>query len=98
MLSDVALERALERLRKNFYHLWRVLEELRSSPRPRPAPDSLLRDWRGAQKPSQEWRKALFYEQAIDVLTVALGVPREDVSSLVREYVFGRLDTSALPD
>jgi len=85
-------------LRLNFYHLYRVLEELRTTPSPRPAPDSLLRDWRGAQKPSQEWRKALFYEQAIDVLTVALGVPREETSSLVREYVFGRLDTSAPPD
>ncbi len=88
MLSDVALERALERLRKNFYHLWRVLEELRSAPRPRPAPDSLLRDWRGAQKPSQEWRKARHYEQAIAVLSASLGRSREETEGLVREYVF----------
>ena len=77
------MDGAMERLRKNFYHLWQVLGELRSSP----SPDALLREWRGAQKPSQEWRKALFYETAIDVLSVALGVPREETSSLVREYV-----------
>ena len=81
MLHDVKLGEALERLRKNFYHLWQVLGELRSSP----SPDALLEQWRRAPKPSQEWRKAAFYEQAIDVLTVALGVPREETEELLRQ-------------
>ena len=63
------LGHALARLRKNFYHLWQVLEELRSAPPQYSPPDALLREWRGALKPSQEWRKALFYEQAVDVLS-----------------------------
>jgi hypothetical protein len=82
------LGQALERLRKNFYHLWQVLEELRSaqySP-----PYALLREWRRAPKPSQEWRKALFYEQAVDVLAVALGLSREKTEEFVRQQVFSR--------
>ncbi len=83
-------ERALTRLRLNFYHLWRVLKELRTTPRPRPAPDSLLRDWRQAEKPSQEWRKALHYQQAVDVLSASTSTLREETEKQVREYVFGR--------
>ncbi len=86
----MGLDRALHRLRLNFYHLYRVLEELRTTPSPRPAPDSLLRDWRRAPRPTQEWRKALFYETAIAVLSIALSLPREETEELVREYVFGR--------
>ena len=78
------MDGAMERLRKNFYHLWQVLGELRSSP----SPDALLREWRGAPKPSQEWRKAAFYEQAVDVLSASLGRSREETEGLVREYVF----------
>ncbi len=86
MLHDVELGEALERLRKNFYHLWQVLGELRSSP----SPDALLEQWGRAPKPSQEWRCALFYEAALDVLAVSLSLPREETEQLVRQYVFGR--------
>jgi hypothetical protein len=72
------LGHALERLRKNFYHLWQVLEELRSAPPLYSPPDALLR----------EWRKALFYEQAVDVLAVALGLSREKTEEFVRQHVF----------
>lgn len=82
------LGHALERLRKNFYHLWQVLEELRSAPPQYSPPDALLREWRGASKPSQEWRKALFYEHAMDVLAVALGLSREETGEVVRQHVF----------
>ena len=84
------LGHALERLKKNFYHLWQVLEELRSAPPQYSPPDALLREWRGAPKPSQEWRKALFYEQAVDVLAVALGLSREETEEFVRQYMLAR--------
>lgn len=48
------LGHALERLRKNFYHLWQVLEELRSAPPQDCPPDALLREWRRVPKPSLE--------------------------------------------
>ncbi len=80
------LDRPLERLRKNHYSLWKTLQELRSSP----DPNALREQWGRAQKPSQEWRKALFYETAIAVLSIALSLPREETEELVREYVFGR--------
>jgi hypothetical protein len=56
---------ALERLRKNHYHLWKVLKEAEADP-------SLPERWRQAPRGSQEWRKAIFFEQAIWVLEVAL--------------------------
>lgn len=84
------LGQALERLRKNFYHLWRVLEELRSAPPLYSPPDALLSEWRRAPRPSQEWRKALFYEQSVDVLAVALGLSREETEEFVRKHVFWR--------
>ena len=84
------LGHALERLRKNFYHLWQVLEELRSAAPQYSPPDALLREWRRVPKPSLEWRKALFYEHAMDVLAVALGLSREETEEVVRQYVFLR--------
>lgn len=84
------LGHALERLRKNFYHLWQVLEELRSAPPQYSPRDALLREWRRVPKPSQEWRKALFYEQAVDVLAVALRLSREETEEFVRQHVFLR--------
>lgn len=66
--GDDELHAALDRLRKNFYQLWRVLEELRVSD----DPGALLSEWREAPKGSQGWRKALFYDQALEVLSVAL--------------------------
>jgi hypothetical protein len=84
------LGHALERLRKNFYHLWQVLEELRSAPPQYSPPDALLREWRRVPKPSLEWRKALFYEHAMDVLAVALGLSREETEEVVRQHMFLR--------
>jgi hypothetical protein len=84
------LGQALERLRKNFYHLWQVLEELHTAPPLHLSPEALLREWRRAPRPSQEWRKALFYEQAVDVLAVALGLSRAKTEELVRQHVFRR--------
>jgi len=84
------LGHALERLRKNFYHLWQVLEELRSAPPQYSSPDDLLREWRRVPKPSLEWRKALFYEHAMDVLAVALGLSREETEEVVRQHIFLR--------
>jgi hypothetical protein len=80
------LDPALERLRKNFYHLWVVLKELRAYGEA----EDLLRAWRRAPKPSQEWRKARFFETAIGVLSVALDLPREETAELLREYIVKR--------
>jgi hypothetical protein len=49
--EDERVEHALEELRKNFYHLWKVLEEARHDP-------SLIEEWRQAPEHSQGWRKA----------------------------------------
>jgi hypothetical protein len=66
--GDEELARALDRMKLNFYHLWLVLEELRTST----DPNGLLRGWREAPKGSIGWRKALFYAEAMEVLRVAL--------------------------
>jgi hypothetical protein len=79
--KSATLDRSLARMFKNFYHLWRVLEELRMSP----SPEALLEEWRSSPKPSQEWRCAQFYEQAVDVLSVSLNLPRELVEELLRQ-------------
>jgi hypothetical protein len=76
------MERALRRMRLNFYHLWKPLNELCSSD----SPDTLLEEWRGAQWPSQEWRKAHCYERAVDVLAVALDRTREEAELAVSKY------------
>jgi hypothetical protein len=67
-----------------------VLEGLHSASSRYSPPEALLREWRRAPRPSQEWRKALFYEQAVDVLAVALGLSREKTEKLVRQHVFRR--------
>ncbi len=66
--GDEEAARALERLRKNFYHLWIVVEEARTST----DPTGLLRGWRQAPKGSVGWRKSLFYDDALEVLRAAL--------------------------
>jgi hypothetical protein len=63
-----ALE-ALERLRKNFYHLWKVLDELYLSEH---ADASKLERWRQAPQGSQEWRKARQHDEALEVLITAV--------------------------
>jgi hypothetical protein len=73
----------MERLFRAHYHLWSVLNELRSSPDPR----ALLRRWRLSRPPAQEWRKAVEYARAINVLTISLSLPLEDTEALVEEYI-----------
>ena len=57
-------EEAREHLRKHFYHLWKALREGEEDP-------DLL--WKGIHAPygSQEWRRLIFYEQALRVLEVS---------------------------
>ena len=64
-VHDERVEPALERLRKNFYHLWKVLQESQCDP-------SLVERWRRATERSEEWRKARQYDEAVTVLRVAL--------------------------
>ena len=66
--TDEEVDRALERMRLNFYQLWIVVEELRTST----DPNGLLREWRESPKGSIGWRKALSYEEALEVLRVSL--------------------------
>ncbi len=66
--GDEEVDRALDRMRKNHYHLWIVVEEVRASA----DPDALLLEWGEAPKGSIGWRKALSYEDALDLLRVAL--------------------------
>ena len=58
-------EHALERLRKNFYHLWKVFEEARCDP-------SLIEEWSQAPERSQGWMKARQLDEGLEVLRVAL--------------------------
>jgi hypothetical protein len=55
----------MERLRKNFYPLWKVYREAHTDP-------TLPERWREAPEGSQERRKAIFYEQALRVLEAAV--------------------------
>ncbi len=56
-------EGAVERLRKNHYHLWKALREVGDDP--------TLLGWVGAPKGSQERRRLIFHHQALRVLEVA---------------------------
>ena len=58
-------EEALDRLRKNFYRLWKTLKEAREDP-------TLPGRWSRAPEGSQEWRKARQHGQALEVLRVFL--------------------------
>ena len=58
-------EEALDRLRKNLYHLWKTLKEAREDP-------TLPGRWSRAPEGSQEWRKARQLGQALEVLKVSL--------------------------
>jgi hypothetical protein len=67
--KDDRLYQATERMQKNFFHLWKVLEELYLSPHSDP---SKLHAWRQAPEGSEEWRKAKQHDQAIEVLIAAV--------------------------
>jgi hypothetical protein len=58
-------QKARERLRLNHYHLWKALTEGEVDP-------GLLQKWRHAPRGSQEWRKAVFYEQALRVVEISM--------------------------
>jgi hypothetical protein len=62
LLAEMENREPLERLRKNFYHLWKALREAREDP-------TRLEEWRRAPVGSQEWRKAVFYEEAMRLLS-----------------------------
>jgi hypothetical protein len=81
--TKTTLDLALERMFKNFYPWWKVLKELRQSERP----EDLLAEWRRSPKGTQEGRKAMFFREAIGVLAVALGLPREEAEELVWQHV-----------
>ena len=84
MLSQrTDLERALERMFKNFYYLWKVLKELRQSEHP----EDLLAGWSRSPKGTQEGRKAMFFREAVGVLAVSLGLSREETEKLVWEHI-----------
>ncbi len=76
-------DRTLDRLQKNFYQSWRVLEDLRESP----DPAALLNEWRHAEGPTQAWRHAQEHQQAITVISVALRLSRAETEQLVQEHV-----------
>ena len=79
----VLVDRDLSRLERHFHYLYQPLKELRASD----DPDALLWEWRWAEKPSQGWRNAQFYDHVVDVVAEALCVPRDEAEELVREYV-----------
>ena len=58
-------EEALDRLRKNLYHLWKTLKEAREDP-------TLPGRWSRAPEGYQERRKARQHGQALEVLRVSM--------------------------
>jgi hypothetical protein len=62
---DEEMEAALDRLRKNYYGPYTAVREYREDP-------ERLEEWRAAEKPSQEWRKGFYFEQALRLLGTAL--------------------------
>ena len=68
------IERGLEHLRKNFYHLWKVLHILYLSETPEPW---LLESWREAEEGTYHYRMALWRDTAIEVLLDGLQASRE---------------------
>lgn len=63
--ADEELDRALDRLRKNFYQLYQPVQEYWEDP-------FRAEEWWKAEKHSQEWRKMILLEEALKVLDVAL--------------------------
>jgi hypothetical protein len=63
--GDEELSEALERLRKNFYQLWKPLKEYQDDP---PA----LAEWEEAPRHSPERAKALMLDEGLKVLDAAM--------------------------
>jgi hypothetical protein len=62
--SLISETEALDRLRKNFYQLYKPFREAQENP-------SVLEEWRRAPRGSIGWRSLIFYEQALRVLRVS---------------------------
>ena len=63
--GDMELEEALERLRKNFYQLWKPIKEYQDDP-------EALAEWAAAPRHSPERAKALLLEEGLRVLDTAM--------------------------
>ena len=59
------MDRALDRLRLHYWHLWQVVREYRKNP-------EVLEDWQKAEKTTLAWRNGFFLWEALKVLSVAL--------------------------
>ena len=62
---DEEMEAALDHLRLHYWDPYTASREYRADP-------SKLEGWRKAEKPSQEWRKGFYFEQALRLLGTAL--------------------------
>jgi starvation-inducible outer membrane lipoprotein len=63
--GDEELEYALDRLRKNFYQLWKPIREYQNEP-------EVLAEWEEAPRHSLERAKALMFEEGLRVLDAAM--------------------------
>ncbi len=63
--GDEELSEALERLRKNFYQLWKPLKEYQDDP-------EVLEEWEEAPRHSPERAKALMFDEGLEVLDAAM--------------------------
>jgi hypothetical protein len=86
MKTTRSLEEGLDRLFKNFYPWWKTTKELSRSD----SPEALLEEWRRSPKGSQEGRKAMFFREAVGILAMSLGLPREEAEALVWEHISER--------
>lgn len=68
------IERMLERMRKNFYHLWKVLNILYLD---EDADKRQLDKWRLAEEGTHDYRKALWHDQAIELMLTVLNADTE---------------------
>jgi len=63
--GDEELSEALERLRKNFYQLWKPIREYQDEP-------EVLEQWEEAPRHSPERAKALLLDEGLEVLDAAM--------------------------
>ncbi len=63
--GDEELSEALERLRKNFYQLWKPIKEYQDDP-------EALAEWEEAPRHSPERAKALMFDEGLSALDTAM--------------------------
>ncbi len=63
--GDEELSEVLERLRKNFYQLWKPIKEYQDDP-------PMLEEWEEAPRHSPERAKALMFDEGLEVLDTAM--------------------------